>query len=81
MPELLHEDYSVKIISIVRSTVAPKALMGLNKFMVFQDLDARLQEDLYSLEDAEPGTLHPDLEEIRQLCNKHEAAYFRLVKM
>lgn len=80
MPELLHEDYSVKIISVRRDSVSPKALMGLNKYMVFQDLDARLQEDLYSIEDPDEK-LHPDLEEIRQMCKKHEAAYFRLVKM
>lgn len=80
MPELLHEDYTIKIISIIRSSVSTAAQMGLNKYMVYQDLDVDLQEDLYSLEDV-GETLHPDLEQIKELCNREQAAYFRLVKM
>ena len=81
MPQLLHEDYSVCIISIVRSSVSVEALKQLNKHMVYQDLDPDLAEHLYSVEDIDEAELHPDLQQIKEFCRQKSAGYFRLVIM
>lgn len=84
-PNILPEEFTVKVISIDKRTLLAGTVTQLGRNFEYQDTN--MQEHLYSCtvkEDMEQvgyinANVAKQLDEIRELCNKHNASYFRIV--
>jgi hypothetical protein len=79
----------VKIVSVLKSSIDRDVLWMLKNSIRGLDTytdTSREEEDLYSIDVCEPGydiergsIVQNILDEIRQLCDEHDASYWRLI--
>jgi hypothetical protein len=83
------DDNIVKIVSVLKSSIDRDVLWMLKNSIRGLDTytdTSREEEDLYSIDVCEPGydtargsIIQNILDEIRQLCDEHDASYWRLI--
>jgi hypothetical protein len=75
-------DSKLIIISFRRKDIKKSTLRSIKPCLTYQDTDIDLQEHLYStggLTDIEKPS--KQIKEIMKVCDKYQAAYFRLIIM
>lgn len=79
MATILDDDFTIKIISVDRSSISSELVTLLESYKVWED--QFLQEDIYDPYEISEVRVKrfPDLAEIVTTCEKRNAQYFRLI--